>query len=401
MAGVLIATLWLGSEGCGGLGLDPSGRLACSPPPDNACPQGLVCIEQRCWRPGSLDALVEASASDSHGDVGSGDDRSQDVVRSDTISTDVPLADVTSADVMLRDASSMDLPDVTAADGSSADLSGTADVASCNKTCPAPASNGHASCNGDVCGIACDMSYRNCPGTTVCIRNMALACCSDMDCPTNTPACVSGQCKARSNNDPCSSDAECGSGHCAPTTMGATSKVCCDGACSGNCNKGCAGGTCQHEPFRTTCGEIEDNPYTPRYFLCDGNGNCNPPSFKCPDVNEVCAATNNVLCCGDPNNGYNFGCITPATCATQAVGDFEMSCTAAIDCPAGAFCCSEMDYQNVLITGCATNCQTFSTGGRDPTQYAHKQFCDFLRDTSCPAGKQCKADPTTGFGMCQ
>jgi hypothetical protein len=95
-----------------------------------------------------------------------------------------------------------------------------------------------------------------------------------------------------------------------------------------------------------------------------------------------------------------LACITPATCASQDTGDFEMSCGATIDCPVGTFCCTEQNQTSIFVSGCAANCQTFSTHGRDPTQLAHTQLCDPLRDSSCPAGKSCQVDPITGLAMC-
>ena len=201
------------------------------------------------------------------------------------------------------------------------------------------------------------------------------------------------------NGSTCSSAIDCMSGHCVPRQPTDSIKVCCDSACEGSCVDGCTAGTCEFKQFRTSCGEIDSSPYSPRYFICDGDGNCNPPSFDCNGLGNVCAANKNVLCCSDPASGGMLGCVSTATCADQNGGDFEMSCAASIDCPAGTFCCSEQN-PDVLVTGCASNCQTFSTHGRDPTQYTHKQFCDLMRDPSCPAGKQCQTDSLTGLGMC-
>jgi hypothetical protein len=397
----IVIVALLGSQlGCEDLGLDPAGRLACSPPPQNACPNGFVCGAGRCWRNGTFDAHVDSLTGESRSEAGNESDERLDtgVTADQASAADIPL-EAPSAEVATVDAHGAE--DVRSPDGSgdTPSVDGPVDLASTCGACASPPSNGHATCNGSTCSIVCDSEYRNCPGTQLCIRSTA--CCADAECPTNTPSCVSGQCKARANNDPCSSDTECGSAHCAATAAGATTKVCCDSACTGNCVNGCAGGRCQFKSFRTACGEIDNSPYTPRYFTCDGNGNCNPPAFHCNGTGgDVCAATNAVACCGDPNNGYMLACVTPATCASQNNGDFEMSCSASIDCPVGSVCCSEENLQDVFVTGCAMSCQTFSTHGRDPTSFTHNQLCDLLRDPSCPAGKTCQVDQVTGLGMC-
>jgi hypothetical protein len=105
------------------------------------------------------------------------------------------------------------------------------------------------------------------------------------------------------------------------------------------------------------------------------------------------------VCCGDPNNNYLLGCVTQATCASQSVGTFEMSCDATADCPAGTFCC-DIDNPDLLITGCASNCTTFAPQGFDPTSYAHHQLCDPTRDPSCPAGRTCQIDQNIDLGVC-
>jgi hypothetical protein len=137
----------------------------------------------------------------------------------------------------------------------------------------------------------------------------------------------------------------------------------------------------------------------PRYYLCDGNGNCNPPSFFCNGFGNACAASKDVACCGDPSNGYTLACVTLATCASQTSGNFEMSCGATMDCPSGTFCCAFYN-PDLYITGCSANCQTFALQGFDPTSYVHRQACDTFRDTSCPAGQHCQTDPGIGLDAC-
>jgi hypothetical protein len=346
-----IVVLLGGQAGCEKLGLDPSGRLACSSPPQNLCPNGFSCRAERCWKNGTFDGAVDSS--------------SQDV-------------SMTTSEV----------EDTAASDGE-------VDAGTTCGVCPSPPSNGHSTCSDALCSITCDSGYRNCPGTALCTRTSA--CCTDAECPQATPACVGGQCKARANNDPCSSDAECGSGYCATTAAGAATKVCCDTACSGSCNDGCAGGTCQHKKFRTACGEIDTSPYTPRYFLCDGNGNCNPPAFPCGGK-SACAANKDVACCGDPNNNLQPTCVAPVVCS-QGAGVFEQSCNATIDCPAGTYCCI-LENLDLQITGCAANCQTYAPSGFDSTAYAHSQACDYVRDPSCPNGQHCGVPSSLGTSEC-
>lgn len=246
---------------------------------------------------------------------------------------------------------------------------------------------------------ACQGGYRTCPGSTACIRTAPAACCADKECPSAKPSCVDNVCKARALNDSCSADTECGSGHCAPTASGATTKVCCSTACDGPCNASCAGGTCEHKPFRTSCGEIDNNDYAPRFYLCDGNGNCNPPVFPC-GTGSSCAAKSDVACCGDPNNNLRPACLPPATCA-QGAGNFAQNCRATIDCPVGNFCCVIQNL-DVQLTACSANCQTYAPAEWDSTAYAHGQSCDYLRDSSCPAGQHCGvANDYTGISLCE
>jgi hypothetical protein len=381
MGSVVLAVVALVAAGCGGLGLDPSGHLACSPPPQNACPKGFSCNAGRCWRNGSLDAPIEASGSEVRSDTANMDEAQEtpDGSPPDVAPPDVGPAEVSPGDV------------------STTDLSGT-EVATCSKTCPAPASNGHATCAGDTCGIACDSGYHKCFNAMGCLANGGTTCCSYEDCLPATPACVAGQCKPRALNDACQGDSECGSGHCQQVKIGdASNKVCCDSVCTGTCNQGCAGGTCQHQLFRTSCGEIDNAYYGPRYFLCDGNGNCNPPAFPCGG-GTGCGARTDVACCGDPLNNLTPACIAPSMCG-QGGGNFEQSCQATIDCPVGTFCCV-LENPDLQITACAANCQTWAPAGFDPTAYAHSQACDYVRDSSCPNGQKCGSAGSFGISKC-
>jgi hypothetical protein len=182
------------------------------------------------------------------------------------------------------------------------------------------------------------------------------------------------------------------------TASGASTKVCCDDTCSGSCNEGCAGGTCKHRPFRTSCGEI-DNAYSgPRYYLCDGSGNCNPPAFPCGG-GASCAARTDVACCSDPSNNSRPGCVAATLCGRGAA-NFEQSCNATVDCPLGTYCCL-MQSPDLQFTACAANCQTYAPEGFDSASYAHGQACDYVRDSSCPSGQHCGgADPFLGTSMC-
>jgi hypothetical protein len=327
--------------GCEGLGDFKSGKLACSKP-QGLCPTGFSCNEGLCWKNGSLDAPTEVA----------GDRPSAD-------SPEESLGGNTNGSVAM-DAGS-------------------------------DAFDGAASERSD-----CEVGYRQCPGAQRCVRNSG--CCGDGDCSDKTPACVSGVCTARSNGDSCTSDTECGSGHCAVTAGGASTKVCCDSACSGNCNDGCGAGTCKHKPFRTSCGEIDSAHSGPRYYLCDGSGNCNPPAFPCGGK-EPCAATTDVACCSDPNDDYRPACVAFSLCG-QGAADFEQSCNATIDCPLGTYCCL-IQNPDMQITACAPNCQTYAPAGFNSASYAHGQACDYVRDSSCPSGQHCgAADSFLGTSMC-
>jgi hypothetical protein len=372
--------------GCEKLGLDPSRKLACSPPPQRLCPAGFSCRDDdRCWRNGTFDGPIDSPAEDAHAETGSADEPRTDGKANadesgigDAAVSEGPAADMTTGDA--EDAASSD---------------GKVDASVACGVCPSPPSNGHSTCSGTTCSIVCDDGYRNCSGTELCTRNSA--CCTDAECPKNMPACIGGQCKARASNDPCSSDAECGTGHCAATAAGAATKVCCDSDCSGSCNDGCAGGTCQHKAFRTACDEIDNSYYAPRYYLCDGNGNCNPPAFPCGG-GDACAASNNVACCGDPTNNLQPACIAPTMCG-QGAGNFEQSCNATIDCPLGTYCCF-IQNPDLQITACAANCQIYAPAGFDSAAYAHGQACDYVRDSSCPNGQHCGAASSLGTSAC-
>jgi hypothetical protein len=106
-----------------------------------------------------------------------------------------------------------------------------------------------------------------------------------------------------------------------------------------------------------------------------------------------------VACCGDPNNNLHPACVAPTICG-QGGANFEQSCNATIDCPLGTFCCV-MQNPDLQITACAPNCQAYAPVGFDPTNYAHGQACDYVRDASCPAGQHCgAADPFLGVSQC-
>jgi hypothetical protein len=204
---------------------------------------------------------------------------------------------------------------------------------------------------------------------------------------------------ARSNGDNCSSSTNCMSGHCVAATASSSTKVCCDSACEGSCNDGCAGGTCQHEDFRATCGTIENSSYGPRYFLCDGEGNCNPPIFNCGTTSNACAPTSDVTCCGDPVAADGtLNCVASSACFSSGGGG--QGCKASIDCPQGTFCCLAENL-NVSITGCAVNCGIFTPGGGDPSSFSHAQACDYVRDPTCPASEHCQPpNAFTGVSSC-
>ncbi|HMI90670.1 MAG TPA: hypothetical protein VK509_04870, partial [Polyangiales bacterium] len=93
--------------------------------------------------------------------------------------------------------------------------------------CPAPAANGHPTCDGATCDIACDDGYERCAND--CIREAD--CCAAQDCGGTGWSCSSGhQCECASDHRSCKGGCIERS-RCCDAADCASNQACQDGAC--------------------------------------------------------------------------------------------------------------------------------------------------------------------------
>src|SRR5262249_17528804 len=134
----------------------------------------------------------------------------------------------------------------------------------------------------------CGTTSSSC-GTYVCSTTACKTSCSaQADCSTGNYCNSSSQCVAdKLLGASCTADVECGSGHCAPEG------ICCDQACTGQCEQSSAAGACS---FAT------GTPAAPR-AVCTGQGttpcggscsgtsaSCTYPTVACNTANAGCAS---------------------------------------------------------------------------------------------------------------
>jgi hypothetical protein len=258
-------------------------------------------------------------------------------------------------------------------------------------------------CVGNACGGVCD------PGGTRCSGNIPQTCdttgawqgttaCSGAkpDCSATTHLCVS-----RPQGEVCGSTSECQSGEtCVGKNDGTGKSVCCESACNGGCDSNTCdtSGACVHTPvaMRKQCGVVadtndHDSAYSDAiYLLCDGNGGCKGPSFKCGTDGTACALGAAFTCCNTTFQMINTTCTArttnPSTC-DDSYGDDSETCRDQADCPFGTTCCKVegAGYRGLF---CAAQCS-------DPSGNIGfvGQSCDPNRGGgTCPSGQTCQLD---------
>jgi hypothetical protein len=249
--------------------------------------------------------------------------------------------------------------------------------------CPAPASHGVASCvTGGNCGYACDASYRNCPGTNLCVASTAPGCCSMSDCTNPAlPICTNNVCVGRTLGSTCSAGTECASGACAEG-------VCCTTACTGKCtsclkaNTGQNDGTCAAVTANTAHGSdcsIQAASTCGTTGKCDGAGACVkwPATTVC--LAQSCPQDSSTQTAASTCNGAGT-CVagggTPCSFyqCNSATAICRTTCSTSADCSSGYFCnagtCAKKP--NGFVCGAASECLSGNCGGR-----------------CCPAGTTC------------
>ena len=115
--------------------------------------------------------------------------------------------------------------------------------------CADPPSHGAGSCTNAMCGVSCDVGYKNCPGTTLCV--LLTGCCGSGDCTTGGTGTVGACTAANVCSYVCNSATHkmCGTG-CIPLA------ACCSSAdCAGTGSPVCNLTThaCEKRPNGATC----------------------------------------------------------------------------------------------------------------------------------------------------
>jgi hypothetical protein len=164
--------------------------------------------------------------------------------------------------------------------------------------------------------------------------------------------------------------------------------TCCKTACTGACDGSCATGTCNPLPARTACGTLPGPGGTGSDIaqICDGAGNCGPPTVQCPTGLALvsCDLSTNVCCY--PGNSRNESCMP----ATNACPWYGQNCAATADCPIGLYCC-----QVYLPSG---NPWAVCTASANCTA---QQLCDPTATTSGCLTGSCVDGFANGASICE
>jgi hypothetical protein len=361
-AWAIVAALAAASAaGCGGLGVDPSGKLACGD--HGECPSGLMCVEGRCRRvAGTKDAAADAP-------------QSFDSAPADGPPADGPPADGSPADGGLAEVmtcpATQHLCPVGCVMNDSPQTCGT----SC-EPCVPPSNGGTAACDGTRCSGTCPNGKVPCLGA--CIDSTAA--CSGT-CPADTHVC--GQsCPSTHDVNACGTSCDpCG----VPANAVAAT---CDGlACGFTCKPGfhACGKTCTSDTDPAGCGAAcvacATDPNGAAvcaggqctlqcgagYHLCAGkcvsNGNvgsCGPSSCTaCPSITGGTATCDTQKCGGT--------CPTGQTLCAGACIPGGQACSGV--CPSGNHNCSNVCDDNLSTNSCGTSCSacTKPTGANQTT----------------------------------
>jgi len=310
-------------------------------------------------------------------------------------------------------------------------------------------------CAGELCASDVYTAPSTCNASGQCIKPMATPCgtyhCNGSKCYgscTNNNQCVSpnicgqnglNQCGPKGNGLACSSDSECGSGHCAQGN-------CCDKACTDACKAcnlngslgrcsdvqsgsdpqgkcatqaqstcgttgACAAGQCAKFSSSTVCKAAScvtggpPDPAVKPQSKCDGNGTCVTPG------NVNCAPgrcdTKALMCVNTCTT--NADCTAPNTCVKGSCGLIGIggTCSSTNQCVSGLTCnhdkvCCNKSCDGVCETckppgGSAGTCTTVTAGQPDPSL-----MCQTTASSTCGTNGKCSGNNTpTGTARCQ
>jgi hypothetical protein len=191
------------------------------------------------------------------------------------------------------------------------------------------------------------------------------------------------------------------SGNCVTKYNGTGgAKICCDTACNGMCDgNACdSGGACHHIPVsaRQQCGMIQstgNHSYSDAvYLLCDGQGGCSGPTFKCGNSTTGCTLSSTQACCNQTYTDPATYCIAEAACYISGPPSNSESCKDTLDCPSNMVCCKVEGY-GFRGEFCSSSCDRSVV---DPTNSIPNvnQACDPTRSNggTCPTGQSCAID---------
>jgi hypothetical protein len=209
------------------------------------------------------------------------------------------------------------------------------------------------------------------------------ATCTVMAGTTNVSVTASFKSK---NGGKCGGASDCDSTYCVQGT-------CCNSPCTGACNGSCATGTCNPLPARTACGTIPGPAGTGSDIaqICDGLGNCAPPTIQCPTGGAIvsCDLSAN-LCCYASTSAFNESCSPAPTPITNNTCTFGQNCAATADCPLGEYCC-----QVPLASGGSwANCTTSAN-------CTQAQYCDVNATTSGCLQGSCHGGQPAELSVCE
>ncbi|HZH04211.1 MAG TPA: hypothetical protein VEY30_10520, partial [Myxococcaceae bacterium] len=227
-------------------------------------------------------------------------------------------------------------------------------------------------CNGNGRYNITENTYLPCP-TNICANLTACTCSGDSDClPSQT--CQGGACTGPLQRFPggtCSADSECGSGYC-------TDGVCCDSACSGQCQ------ACDLPGSIGTCSNVPNGAPHGNRPACTGSptGDC---AGSC-DGSDATACTY-----PDANISCRSASCSSGTATVPAVCDGAGSCPALQTQTCAPFICG--------ASACAGDCTLDSDCAAGARCSAGVCVTTFTNGAACTADAQCASSHCTD-GVC-
>jgi hypothetical protein len=389
------------TTGCGGLGVDPSGKLACGPAPAFACPSGLSCVGGKCWRggkvvttdaamdtPASADATTDGDAARADASDGTSDGTSGDGTPMDAI-VEMPRSDggdtsaCTGATCVHRPNGQActgigDCTSGNCVDGFCCDMPCTGQCQACDVkpgTCSPVPSMGAPRNGRPACGAAPCTGY--CDGTTTASCHFPANACAAQTCSagvqTNASTCDSG-------------------GHCPAGATTTCQYLCVATACGGQCHPGtyqCTGTTLQYCNGGTWQTQATCSGATPK---------CDASQQKCVPfaIGDACTSTSQ---CG--TNFCSWGVCCSQQCDTTCTNSCSGgSCKQIAD---GTTCKTKMydapGLNNVYFTCKGGTCKapTITCDGQEGCDLTNNVCCGtWASDTlSCTANAACPASASS------